>query len=180
MVPPSGIRALDRDDLGRVGDIDRTEHIAVLYEQRGTDLVERRGDWSASAWDPEGSGPHSVEAQRRALMAFAAAGGVALGAFEGERLVAIGMVVPHIRPAVARLAYLHVSREHRSTGLGGRLCAELESIARDVGDTEMVVTATPSEQTVRFYLRHGYSPMAEPLPELFEEEPDDVHLLKRL
>jgi hypothetical protein len=31
---------------------------------------------------------------------------------------------------------------------------------------------------VRFYLRRGYLPMEQPLPELFELEPDDVHMAK--
>jgi hypothetical protein len=44
----------------------------------------------------------------------------------------------------------------------------------------MVVSATPSVNTVDFYRRRGYEPTAEPLPELFELEPEDVHLEKRL
>jgi hypothetical protein len=57
---------------------------------------------------------------------------------------------------------------------------ELERLARDLGDTELVVSATPSANTVRFYLRRGFEPMAEPLPELYEREPEDVHMRKRL
>ena len=41
-------------------------------------------------------------------------------------------------------------------------------MARDAGDTEIVVSATPSQNTVRFYLSCGYELMAHPLPELFE------------
>ncbi len=44
----------------------------------------------------------------------------------------------------------------------------------------MVVSATPSLNTVRFYLQRGFEPTAEPLPELYELEPEDVHLQKRL
>jgi hypothetical protein len=44
----------------------------------------------------------------------------------------------------------------------------------------MVVSATPSVNTVRFYLRRGFEPMAEPLPELYDLEPEDVHMEKRL
>ena len=45
----------------------------------------------------------------------------------------------------------------------------------------MVVSATPSLNTVRFYLHRGFEPWAEPLPELYEIfEPDDVHMQKRL
>ena len=90
------------------------------------------------------------------------------------------MVVPHIRPAIAQLAYLHVSRSFRSAGIGSRLAVDLEQIARRSGDTEIVVTATPSENTVRFYLSRGYRPTAQPLPELLELEPDDVHMSKMI
>jgi hypothetical protein len=43
----------------------------------------------------------------------------------------------------------------------------------------MVVSATPSLNTVRFYRRRGFEPMAEPLPELYELEPADVQMQKR-
>ncbi len=174
------IRDLARSELVRVGEIDRTERIDVLFEQHGTELVARRGRWSASAWDAEGRGEHSVNARRVELMHYADAGGVARGAFSGERLVGIGLVVPHIRAAIAHLAFLHVSRDLRATGVGSRLTADLELVARHAGDTEIVVSATPSENTVRFYLGRGYRPMAQPLPELLEREPEDVHMAKQI
>ena len=55
-----------------------------------------------------------------------------------------------------------------------------DEIARAAGDTSMVVSATPSLNTVRFYLGQGYAPMEEPLPELFELEPEDIHMEKPL
>jgi GNAT superfamily N-acetyltransferase len=175
---PVEIRDLARNELSRVGEIDRTEHINVLFEQRGIELFARRGSWSASAWDPDGHGEHSVDAHRRALLHYADAGGIARGAFSGQRLVGIGVVVPHIRPAIAQLAFLHVSRDFRGEGLGSRLSADLELVARRAGDTEIVVSATPSENTVRFYLGRGYRPMARPLLELLELEPEDIHMGK--
>jgi GNAT superfamily N-acetyltransferase len=164
------IRRLAPTELSRVVEIDRTERIDLIYEQRGTELVERRGNWSAPAWDRDGRGEHSVEAQRHALERYADAGGIALGAFSGGRLVGIGVIVPH----------LHVSEAFRAAGIGSRLCDDLELMVRGAGDSEMVVSATPSENTVRFYLGRGYELMAEPLPELFELEPEDVHMKKRL
>ena len=62
------LRRLARAELSLVGEIDRTEHIDLLYEQRGTELVERPGDWSASAWDADGHGEHSIEAKRDELL----------------------------------------------------------------------------------------------------------------
>jgi GNAT superfamily N-acetyltransferase len=167
---------LDRSELSRVAEIDRTEHIDVLYEQHGTDLVARRGSWSASAWDQGGHGEHSVEDKVLELQRYVDHGGVALGAIAGGRLVGLGVVVPHLRPGIAQLAFLHVSAPSRGAGIGSRLSARLDRIARTAGDSEMVVSATPSENTVGFYAGRGFRPTAEPLAELFELEPEDVHL----
>jgi GNAT superfamily N-acetyltransferase len=174
------IRRLARTELSRVGEIDRTEHIDLLYEQRGTELVERPGDWSASAWDPDGHGEHSVEAKRDELEHYVDAGGIAFGAFVDGRLVGIGVVVPHLRPEVAQLAFLHVTQTFRGAGIGSRLANELERVARGAGDSAMLVSATPSAHTVRFYQGGGYELMPQPLPELLEREPEDVHMRKVL
>ena len=171
---------LERADLARIGDIDRTERIDTLYVQHGAELEERPGDWSARAWFVEGEGEHSVAAQRRECEHYLDAGATALGTFDGERLVGIGIVTPHVRPGIAQLAYLYVSNFHRGQGIGVRLNDELERIAREAGDAEIVVSATPSQNTVRFYLGRGYEPDAAPLPELLELEPEDVHMRKRL
>ena len=178
--PAVEIRGLRRTELSRVAEIDRRERIDVQYVQHGTELVPRHGNWNASAWDPDGHGEHSVAAQIHMLEHYVDAGGTALGAFASEPLVGIGVVVPHLRPGIAQLAYLMVSAPSRATGVGSRLCEQLDDIARTAGDSSMVVTATPSENTVRFYRGRGFEPMAEPLPELFELEPEDVHMRKVL
>lgn len=178
----SGIvyRRLVAADLSRIGEIDRTERIDTLYVQHGARLEEQVGDWSARAWLTEGEGEHSVAHQRADCERYLAAGGIALGAFADGRLVGIGVVRPHVRPGIAQCAFLHVSNGYRATGIGGHLCDELERLAREEGDTAMVVSATPSFNTVRFYLGRGFQLMADPLPELYELEPEDVHMQKRL
>lgn len=178
----SGItyRRLVSADLARIGEIDRTEGIDALYVQHGDRLEQRAGDFSAPAWFAEGEGEHSVAHQRAECERHLAAGGIALGAFASGRMVGIGIVRPHIRPGLAQFAYLYVSGEHRAHGIGRHLSEELELLARQWGDTTIVVSATPSFNTVRFYLHQGFEPMAEPLPELYELEPEDVHMQKRL
>jgi GNAT superfamily N-acetyltransferase len=177
---PFELRRLERSELSRVGEIDRSERIGVIYEQHGTRLVARRGDWSAPAWDPDGHGEHSVAAMTAALQRHVDDGGIALGAFASGGLVGVGAVVPDLRRGVAQLAFLHVSAPVRGSGIGSRLADRLEQIARAAGDSAMVVSATPSEAAVRFYLGRGFEPMREPLPELLELEPDDVHMRKVL
>ena len=174
-------RRLAAADLERVGDIDRTERIDTLYVQHGRALEQRTGgDWSAPPWLTEGTGEHSVAHQIAECNRHLAAGGIALGAFAADRLVGIGIVTPHIRPGIAQLAFLHVSDGYRGRGVGGRLSDELEQLARGGGDTTIVVSATPSRNTVRFYRRRGYELTDSPLPELYELEPEDVHMEKEL
>lgn len=173
-------RQLDTHELARVREIDRTERIDRLYIQRGTDLATIDGDFNAPPWRADGGGEHSIAHQVEECERWVAAGGVALGAFDGDHLVGIGIVVPHLRPGIAQLAFLHVSNGFRDRGIGRRLSDELDAIARAAGDTTIVVSATPSVHTVEFYRRRGYAPTATPVPELFELEPEDVHLEKRL
>lgn len=173
-------RRLEQQELARVGEINRTERIDTLYIQRGVELDAVAGDFSAPAWHAEGGGEHSVAHQVEACEGWVAAGGTAIGAFAGDRLIGIGIVVPHVCSGIAQLAYLHVSRGFRGVGVGVHLVAELERLARDAGDTAMVVSATPSANTVGFYRGRGFEPAATPLPELYALEPEDVHLEKRL
>ena len=49
---PIEVKRLTRAEPSRVAEIDRTERIDLLDEQRGTELEERRGNFSSSAWDP--------------------------------------------------------------------------------------------------------------------------------
>jgi predicted N-acetyltransferase YhbS len=177
---PIVYRRLVAADLALIGEIDRTEQIDALYVQHGRRLEKRSGDWRARAWLTEDQGEHSVAHQIAECERHLAAGAIALAAFADERLVGIGLMTPHIRPGTAQLAFLHVSNGYRGRGIGGHLNDELERLAREHGDTAMVVSATPSLNTVRFYRRRGFEPMALPLPELYELEPEDVHMHKRL
>jgi GNAT superfamily N-acetyltransferase len=159
--------------LGRSG-LRRRHRRPAPRRRRAARPLERVG------LGPGGSRRTLREAQVNTLEHYVDNGGIALGAFASGRLVGIGVVVPHLRPRIAQLAFLHVSAPLRATGIGSCLSEQLEQIARTAGDSDMVASATPSENTGRFYLGRGFQPMAEPLAELFELEPDDVHMSKVL
>jgi GNAT superfamily N-acetyltransferase len=173
-------RELERDELARVAEIDRSERIDAIYVQHGTELEVREGDFSSPSWTRDGTSEHSVAGIRALLEGWFDAGAVAVGAFLAERLVGIGLVVPHFRPRIAQLAFLYVTAASRRSGIGVALTTRLEDVARERGAARMVVSATPSRNTVDFYVARGFAPTASPLPELVELEPDDVHLEKAL
>ena len=62
------------------------------------------------------------------------------------------------------------NRSHR------RLVELVMGKAREMGAKTLYVSATPSENTVRFYRSLGFRP-ADPIdPDLFRIEPDDIHM----
>jgi GNAT superfamily N-acetyltransferase len=56
------------------------------------------------------------------------------------------------------------------------LLEQVVSLARENGALSLYVSAAPSEVAVSFYLDRGFAPVAEPNPQLFELEPEDVHM----
>jgi len=75
-----------------------------------------------------------------------------------------------------QLKFLHVSRAYRRQGLGRQLFELAKAKAQERGARRLYISATPSENTINFYLRLGCTVTQEPDPELFELEPEDIHL----
>jgi GNAT superfamily N-acetyltransferase len=71
---------------------------------------------------------------------------------------------------------LYVDRDQRGRGLGRVLFALACEEAARRGAKSLYVSATPSENTIRFYLDLGCRLAPEPDAELLALEPEDVHL----
>ncbi len=60
------VTRLEADDVSLIAAIDRSEHVEVEYAVIDGILTEQPASITESpAWDPTGSGPHSVNAQIR-------------------------------------------------------------------------------------------------------------------
>ena len=173
-------RPITENEIDRVRDIDRTEVIRTGYEMTDGRLTRLDVQWDAPPWNPEGDGDHSVAAHVEACRHYLECGGRALAAFDADRLVGIGILVPEIRPSLAQLAYLHVSNGYRRRGIGDQIVDQLFEWARESGAHRIYVSATPSGSAVGFYASRGFVPVSEPLPELFELEPEDIHMVAPL
>jgi hypothetical protein len=164
----ASIRRLARTELSLVGEIDRTERIDLLYEQRGTELwsgpgpgARRPGTQTGTANTPsKQSGTNSSTTSTRVGWRSAPSW---TDGWSGSACRA-----PAARGRAARV--LHVTQTFRGSGIGSRLSGELEQVAHGAGDSAMVVSAAPSAHTVRFYQGRGFELMPQPLPELFERE----------
>jgi GNAT superfamily N-acetyltransferase len=168
-------RPLARDELGLVWTIDRRELIETIYRLEDGELVLRPDPLDVRGWPPAEAEQYTARHE-----ACHDRGGTFLGAFDGDRLV--GVAVLDTLPLGAQrdqlqLTFLHVSRDYRGQGLGARLFEEMRKLAHAQGARYLYVSATPSENTVRFYQRRGCIVAPEPDPELLALEPEDIHFI---
>jgi predicted N-acetyltransferase YhbS len=107
-------------------------------------------------------------------------GGWFYGLFDNDRLVAVVILESKFigkKRDQLQLKFMQVDRAYRNRGLGGQLFELAKITAREKGASSMYISATPSENTVNFYLRLGCEVTPEPDPELFALEPKDIHLV---
>ena len=168
------IRELRREEVEQVWSIDRSELIERVYHHSDGRLVLASERYDIDGWSPE-----TVESYRPWLLDCFDRGGTFFGAFEDDRLVGVSVLENRfIGPArdQLQLKFLHVGREHRKLGLGRVLFDLAVARAWEVGARRLYVSWSPSEKTVGFYVHLGCRVAAEVEPELFEQEPEDIHL----
>ncbi len=105
-------------------------------------------------------------------------GGYFDAAFDGEKVVGVAVVDPRPRGAAGELVQLefcHVSRPYRKAGLGSALFERAKTAAVAFGAQGLYISATPSENTVNFYIAKGCVLSPQPDAELFALEPEDIH-----
>ncbi len=171
---------LSTADLHHIGDIDRSEEVRVGYEMRDGSLRRIDVHWDVPPWHPDGEGDHTVPAKIAFCRDHMDRGAVSYGAFDGEKLAGIGVLLPELREGMAQLSFLHVSRPHRHVGIAAGLVAELFRVAGEHGAAAVYVSSAPTESAVGFYLRQGFLVADEPDPELLALEPEDIHMVKKL
>lgn len=167
-------RELLRDEVVRVWDIDRSEVIENVYYLEHGALVLRPERHDVHGWPPG-----EAEKYTPILLDCYDRQGWFYGAFERNELV--GAVVVDSKPIgrhkdQLQLKFLHVSHAYRKQRLGRKLFELGSALASERGAARLYISATPSENTINFYLRMGCVVAAEPDPELFALEPEDIHL----
>jgi ribosomal protein S18 acetylase RimI-like enzyme len=173
-------RWLNKSDLVKLAEIDRSEHITLAYNQEGSQLTTMAVDWQVPAWLSGGDGDHSVNHIIDFGSEHLERGGIMKGAVFDDLLIGVGILQPDIRPSMDQLAFLHVSREYRRQGIASEIARDLCHLARERGAKSVYVSATPSESAVSFYRNHGFEPVTDPIPELYALEPEDIHMILEL
>ena len=168
------IRELVRHEIPSLWSIDRTEVIERVYRRVGDALV-----LSPERHDVRGWPPGEPERDEPMLLDCFDRGGTFYGAFAGDTLIGAAVLESRFigrSEDQLQLDFLHVSRSQRRAGLGRTLFGMAVERARLRGARRLYISATPSENTVRFYLRRGCRLSDDVDPVLFAREPEDIHL----
>lgn len=174
------IREMEKTDIDRVAEIDRSERVTLGYFYQAGRLESQVVDWQVPRWYTEGDSEHSVQAQVSAWKPLLEQGGTMFGAFDGDQLAGLAIYRPELTETMAQLAVLHVSHGYRRRGIATRLTAEIIRLARRDGARQLYVSATPSQSAVGFYQNQGFQLIDKPHPELYALEPEDIHMFMTL
>ena len=167
------IREMRREEIELAWTIDRSELIERVFYHREDGLLLKDERHDVKGWHPK-----TIEHHQPWLLDCFDRGGAFFGAFEGDRLVGVSVLenrfIGRERDQL-QLKFLHVGRDQRRTGLGRTLFDLAAARAKELGARRLYVSATPSENTVGLYFHLGCRVTDEVDPELFEEEPEDIH-----
>ncbi|WP_293915761.1 MULTISPECIES: GNAT family N-acetyltransferase [unclassified Sphingobacterium] len=168
------IRTLDKDEIFRIKEIDRSEEIAELYIYRNGSLLLIPHRETVSGFDPA----ELREITERQLKLISI-GGVVYGAFDQEKLVGVASVEykPRgVKQNYRKMDILYVSHAYQGKGTGRQLLNACKKSASDFGADKLYISAIPTRNTIDFYLKNGAILTTELDKELFTAEPQDIHL----
>lgn len=168
------IRLFRREEIPLIWQIDRREIVENIYYLENGELLLKPDYFDIQGWPPG-----EAEQYTPILLDCYDRGGTLWGLFEKD--VPVGVVILECKFIGSRqdslqLKFLHVSRDFRNQGLGKRLFDLAVAKAGALGAKKLYISATPSENTINYYLKLGCVLAKEMDPELFALEPEDIHL----
>jgi len=167
------ITYMNPDEVERLRELDVSEDGDIVYKWIDGEVVAVPEKWQRHRWGDEEC-IRRIKVMRDELTSGEI---VVLGAFDGDALVGLATFRAHLSPGMSEFAGLWVSRTHRRQGVATRLAQEVERLARDAASTALYVSASPSRSAVGFYRSRGFRPTLDVNKELYEREPEDIHMI---
>lgn len=172
------IKELNKEDIARIREIDRTEKVKLLYKYKESTLTSEKVNLDVPRWS-EQECAERISTLSREL----SKGGTLIGAIDGNQLVGatilghrlIGENLDEIQ-----LVFLHVSNGYRRKGIATKMFNLICKLAKNRGAKRLYISSTPSESAVGFYLNHGCKLATRVNKELYQLEPEDIYMVKEL
>ncbi|MHA2430843.1 MAG: GNAT family N-acetyltransferase [Promethearchaeota archaeon] len=168
------IRFIQREEIEKVRYIDRNETVEQIYYYRKGKLVLEDENCEIPGWYlPE------LEKNIKHLYNIYDRNGTFYGAFDNNKMIGISALESKFigsNKDQLQLYFLHVDCKHRHKEVGKKLMLKTVEKAKELGAKKLYISATPSKNTIDFYMHMGCELTKELNPELYELEPDDIHL----
>lgn len=167
-------RLLSKQEIELLGKIDRSEVVKEVYYHREgrIELVDEFYD--IQGWDLE-----ELDSFINRLHDIYDRNGTVLGAFDKNKIVGLGALESKFigrNHDQLKLDMLYVSSTYRNKGIGKYLLNLLSQKGKELGARSLYISATPFRNTVDFYASMGAKMADEVIQELFELEPNDIHM----
>ncbi|NUF14532.1 GNAT family N-acetyltransferase [Acinetobacter lactucae] len=174
------LRSLQNSEIDLIWQqISRRELITQMYTQNQQQLELVDCFFDVQHWDS-----YHLENDPPKLKQLFAQGSIFVGAFDvTEKLVGVSVVSNQVianYPQAKLLHYFYVDADQQGQGIGSKLMQAAKESAQQLGAKQLYISATPSRRTVDFYMKHGAQPLSAPDQQLWQLEPEDIHLLCKL
>lgn len=171
------LRTLQNSEIDLIWQhISRRELITQMYIQNQQHLELVDCFFDVQNWDS-----YHLENDPPKLKQLYEQGALFIGAFDAaEKLVGVSVVSNQIiadYPNAKLLHYFYVDADQQGKGIGAKLMQAAKESAKQLGAKQLYISATPSQRTVDFYIKHGAQPLSAPDQQLWQLEPEDIHLL---
>ncbi|SFT09638.1 GNAT family N-acetyltransferase [Paenibacillus sp. BC26] len=166
------------EDSASIRDIDRSETINLVYTCRDGVLNAIKSEHECPNW-----GEDDYAAILSRFEYELQNGGTAFGAYDQNKLVGFGVLAHQFRGQAnnqLQVDLMYVTRNYRRQGIGRRILEELSNEAIIRGAEYLYISSTETESAVKFYSSCGSMNTLEVDKELFEKEPHDIHMVKKL
>ncbi|XID94934.1 GNAT family N-acetyltransferase [Paenibacillaceae bacterium WGS1546] len=169
---------MSQEHVNQLGEIDRSEHIDLIYVMDQDQLLELEQNHECPNWNED-----LLEAIKTRYLYEIQNGGLAVGAFSGSKLAGFGVLAHKFRGIDRdrlQVDLMYVSREYRRQGIGTRILTQLGEEARSRGAKYLYISSTETRSAVSFYKSQGSQITNEVDQELYDMEPQDIHMIKKL
>lgn len=168
------IRNLEKHEIPRIREIDRSEEIFEIYQFRDKQIKLVPHRESVLGFEDD-----ELKAIINRQIKLIENNGQVFGAFDAVKLIAIASVENKKRGLLlnyCKMDILYVSNSYQGKGVASQLVNTCKQAAKSFGADKLYISATSTKNTVDFYLKRGAVPVIEVDQELFAEEPEDIHL----
>ena len=169
------LRILNKDEFHRFDEIDRRENIENIYYHKDGKLVLEDEYHYVPEW--------SLSKKQEFIDTFIELdlrGGFVYAVFDNDKIAGMGTLdIEFIGKDKDQLnlAGLWVSTNYRKKGVAKMLVKHMKNKAKELGAKKLYVSATPSLNTVTFYQNRGFVLTKDLDKKLFQNEPEDIHMV---